>query len=109
MNYTTTEVAASTAADKITLAELEAQVAADLIAEGKADITAEDIARVGDPVVSEGRLRFYTAARWNEGRWISSKVLDRIRTAVKAGVPAEQPAAAPARAKTRSRKAAAAS
>src|SRR4051794_34912127 len=109
MNSTTQAATPATTDSKISLAELEADVIAKLIADGATQVTAEDIARHGDSVVASGALRFYTAERWSGGRWISKKVLDRVQKAVKTQAPQAEakPEPAPTK-KTRSRKTAAA-
>lgn len=69
---------------KVKLADLEAQVIATLREQGIETPTVADIAKVGDPIVAAGRLAFYRAERWDDGRWVSAAVLRRIRAAVQA-------------------------
>jgi hypothetical protein len=84
---------------KIRLAELEEQIVRELTKAGAtrdANDLAERMAAIGDPIVNEGGLEFYTAQRYGDGRWVSAAVLKRVR----AQLP-ESAQQAPAKATTR--------
>ena len=43
-----------------------------------ADDVTDRVAKNGDPVLAEGALEFYTAARYSDGRWINAAVIKLV-------------------------------
>lgn len=67
----TPEVAAIlTSHQRVKLAQLLEAVAKDAVAQDLGELTDNEIAKLGNPVVETGLLSGYTPARYGKGRWI---------------------------------------
>ena len=65
-------VATQPAPQKVTKAQLEAEIVDYLVSEG-VEPSRDDILVLGDPVVQAGRLAGYTAAWAIDGRWLGPR------------------------------------